>query len=180
MSLALKRLIDTPGSDVGSELFHDHRSNRSDHNVYTFAKHVAHENFTGKKAQIRKYLLTTLTDKEAWLPDESIGGHRHAFEMNYGIEVYRANWMAHAAECVRDRIDYVSIFRSEQQRQKEMQEAMVVVHLTLELIGHLPIYAFAIPDYEHDPGNGVLFITGYVAVDGRNLYGWYEQEVKLG
>ena len=42
------------------------------------------------------------------------------------------------------------------------------------------VFEKAASDYDNDPGNGVLFITGYVAVDGKTLYGWYEPGIKLG
>ena len=158
-----------PSKDkISRALFRDHRNNREGGKWHVFAEDVTQEGFSGTPAQIRAHLLASADHggkKSEWVCDKSSGGHPRVFDPN--IEIYPVDWSSEALELL---IKYVD--------EADRRFAVVLIEDMLKLIGHLDMYRFTIPDYENDPGNGALWVSGYVAVDGSSLYGWHENEVK--
>lgn len=168
MELALQSVMSSEGIRVQNALFQEHRGNSNYGKKGVFAQEITKGRVAGEASasQVLKSLLTTLTDKSSWVPDKSLGGHNDAFEL---IECCKANWTGKAMRLVLEQC----------RRGKQAMAAIRVIERMHKLVGHLTIYQFAIPDYDTDPGNGCLYITGYVAVDGRILYGWFEERIKL-
>ena len=173
-----------------SDLFRDHRHNGQHDGMHVFVKAVEQASFTGTRKQIRKQLIAEITNPAVWAHDPDLGGHSHIFEevipRNEQVEEEQ-EWLLQGLMVIHEQIlgdrgeSYAHLFPGSQQRNEAAAQAAGSVAFKLhKLIGHLPTYKFAIPDYGNDPGNGVLFITGYVAVDEKTLYGWYELGIKLG
>lgn len=185
MKYALMHLVKNPRV---SNLFRDHRHNGQHEGMHVFVKVVDQANFTGTRKQIRRQLIAAITSPTAWAHDPDIGGSLHAFEdnipRNEQVEEQQA-WLPQGIGVVEEQLEnpgpYAHLFPDQHAANQQAAQAAREVALQLHgLIGHLPTYKFAIPDYVNDPGNGILFITGYVAVDGNTIYGWYETGIRLG